>query len=207
MELINLIKTKYKTIIYIALIFLSIALGSAFTQTLKYRAQTKILVVQEFALETDVYTASKMNEYLGGLLAKVVYSESFFDQAINNTEFQIDKTYFSGSKKKQMKKWEKTINARAIYDTGMITLQIYHPQKEQALQIARAAIYTLKTKNNFYHSVDNVDIRIIDSPSLSRLPVKPNILLYGIAGIVFGFLFGLLYLVYIEDIKNPRKLT
>lgn len=199
MELANLVKSKYKTIIFIVLIFLLIALIAGFAQPLKYRAQAKILVVQEFGPETDAYTASKMNEYLGGLLAKVVYSESFFDQTVNNTQFSIDKNYFSGTKKKQIKKWSKTINARPIYDSGMINLQVYHPDKGQAVQISRAVIYTLKIKNNFYHSIDNVDVRIIDSPSLSRIPVKPNIPLYGAIGIIFGSLFGLLFVVYTED--------
>lgn len=200
MNITNLLKKKYKIIIFTTTIFLLASLIVTFSQPLKYKSQAKVLVVQEFGQEIDPYNASKMNEYLSGLLAKIIYSESFFNQTLN-TNSSIDQEYFSGTQKKRIKKWNKTIKARSLYDSGIITLQVYHPNKDQAVQITRALIYTLKTKNNFYHSISNVDVRIIDSPSVSSWPVKPNIFLNSPIGIFFGLLFGVLYIFYEESRK------
>jgi len=192
MELTKLIQKRYKTIFYSILVFLVISLIITFSQPLKYRVQTKILVVQEFSENTDAYSASRMNEYLSGLFAQIISSESFFNQTIE-AGFGIDQNYFTGSKKKQLKLWNQTVNAKALYDSGIITLNVYHADKEQALQIARSATYTLKTTNDFYHSVPNVDVRIIDSPATSLFPVKPNIPLNILVSIFFGFIVGILY--------------
>ena len=197
---------NYKTIIYTVLIFLVISLVVTFTQPLKYRVQAKVLVVQSFEERTDSYSASKMNEYLSGLLAKIVSSESFYSQA-TKTGFNIDAGYFSGSKKKQIKQWNKTVQARSLYDSGIIALSIYHTDKQQAENIAQATIFTLKTTNNFYHSMPGVDIRIIDSPSISVFPVKPNIIFNAIIGIIFGIAFGVLLVYRKEQNKLINKIN
>lgn len=198
MELFEVMQKRYKTIAIFVLIFLIVALGVTFVQPLKYGAQTKVLVVQEFESNIDPYAASKLNEYLSSLLAKIVTSESFFNQT-TKAGFGVDSTYFTGSQKKKLKLWNKTIKAKPLYDSGIITLNIYHPNKEQAERIAQAAIYTLKTTNSFYHSIPNVDVRIIDSPSVSILPVKPNILLNSILGILFGLIVGVLFAYQTEE--------
>jgi len=192
MKLSTIIKRGRKTIIFSTLLFLIIALIITFAQPLKYRAQAKVLVVQNFEEGTDSYSASKMNEYLSNLLAKIISSESFYSQA-TKAGFNINTEYFSGSKKKQIKEWNDTVQAKAIYDSGIISLSVYHPNKQQAENIAQAVIFTLKTTNNFYHSLQNVDVRIIDSPSVSVLPVKPNIILNILIGLIFGAAAGILF--------------
>lgn len=201
MHILKAMKKSYKTIVAITAIFLVIALIVTFAQSLKYGTESKILVVQNFSEDVDAYSASRLNEYLSGLLVRVISSESFFNQALDSG-FNIDRSYFSGARNKQIKQWEKTVNARSTYDSGIITLNVYHANPEQAENISRAVIYTLKTTNNFYHSIPNVDIRTIDSPSTSRFPVKPNIILNILAGIVFGFVTSVMYVYYLEQKKS-----
>ncbi len=206
MDLEKIARKNYKIIVYSILIFLATALIITFAQPLKYRAQAQVLVVQNFEENTDNYSASKLNEYLSGLLAKIVSSESFYNQA-TKTGFDIDAGYFSGTKKQQLKQWNKTIEARSIYDSGIIALSVYHSDKRQAENIAQAAIFTLKTTNNFYHSIPNVDVRIIDSPSLSVFPVKPNIFLNMLIGTIFGAGAGLLIAYRREQNKLINKVN
>jgi capsular polysaccharide biosynthesis protein len=205
MELIAIIRKNYQVLVYSVLAFLAVALVATFIQPLKYRAQAKVLVVQQFEKTADPYNASKMNEYLSGLLAKVVSSESFFSQTVKSGN-NIDTGYFSGTRKQQMKLWGNIVQAKSTYDSGIITINIYHPDKAQAEALANATIYTLKTTNSFYHNIQNVDVRVIDSPSLSTLPVKPNIALNAIIGILFGLIFGLLYAYNKEQHKIFNKL-
>ena len=93
MDLLHIFKKRYKTVILITLVFLVIALVVTFSQPLKYQVQSKILVVQQFSENADPYSASRLNEYLSGLLAKIIYSESFFKQTTESSE-NIDKKYF-----------------------------------------------------------------------------------------------------------------
>ena len=205
MELIAIIRKNYKILFYSVLAFLAVSLIVTFVQPLKYRAQAKVLVVQQFEKTADPYNASKMNEYLSGLLAKVVSSESFFSQTIK-TSSNIDTNYFSGERKQQLKLWSKTVQAKSMYDSGIITITVYHPDKTQAEALANAVIYTLKTTNSFYHNIQNVDVRVIDSPSLSTLPAKPNIILNVLLGIIFGLIFGILYIYHAKQSKILDKL-
>jgi len=190
MKLSTLFKKQRKIIMGTVLIFLVIALVGTFVQPLKYRVQAKVLVVQEFSPEADPFTVSRLNEYLSTLLANVVQSESFFQQALS-TGFNFDNNYFSGTRKQQLRKWEKTVEASAIYDTGLITISVYHPDAEQAEQLTQAIIKTLATKNSFYHSIQNVEVRIIDSPTTSRFPVRPNIALNVLVGLILGLAVGI----------------
>ena len=205
MELTKIIRKKYKAILLGALAFLAAALIVTFVQPLKYRAQAKVLIVQQFEKNSDPYNASKMNEYLGGLLAEVVSSESFFNQAVKPGN-NIDLDYFSGSRQQQLSRWAKTAQAKSLFDSGIIISSAYHPNKDQAAKIAQATIYTLKTTNSFYHSLPNVDVRIIDSPSVSLLPVKPNIILNAVLAVLLGVIFGLLYGCHAEPDKLLNKI-
>lgn len=206
MELTSFLNRNYKRVATVTFAFTAVALLVTFIQPLKYRAQAQLLVVQEFDAGTDAYAVSRLNEYVSGVLTRIVTSETFFNQTLE-AGFAIDKDYFAGSRKKQANIWEDTIAADTHYDSGLMTLSVYHPDKEQALNISRAAIATLKTKNNFYHSVPKVDVRIIDSPSVSLLPVKPNIALNLLAGLIVGLLAGSLYAYYREQQTVPALTT
>ena len=199
MKFTTILKRGQKTITLTTLAFLIIALIVTFAQPLKYKTSAKILVIQEFGPEADPFTVSRLNEYLSTSLANVIQSESFFQQTLN-AGFNFDNDYFSGSQRQQMKKWRNAVKARALYDSGLMTITVYHPDSEQAQQLTHAIIKTLATKNNFYHSIQNVDIRIIDSPSVSVLPVKPNVILNILVGIILGAMIGI-WLVYREENK------
>jgi len=199
-------KREYKMALIITSIFLALAIIMTFAQRLKYETESKILVVQNFLENTDVYNASRFNEYLSGLLVQVISSESFYNQTLD-AGTNIDRSYFSGTKGQQIKLWGKTVNARSSYDTGIITLKVYHPNPEQAENISQAVISTLKTTNNYYHSIPNVDIRVIDSPNTSRFPMQPNIIINILIGLVFGGMISWAYIYYIEQAPDKKNET
>lgn len=201
MSLSQLLYKHYKSIVTITVIFMVMATIITLVQKLKYETDAKILVVQNLPENIDAYNASKLNEYLSGLLVQVISSESFYNQTMDSST-NIDRSYFSGTKNQQIKLWSKTVKAKSNYDSGIITIKVYHPNAEQAENIASAVIYTLKTTNNYYHSIPNVDIRIINSPSTSRFPVQPNIIINLLVGMIFG---GLASWAYVYNIEKNHK--
>ena len=195
---------KKQTVILIMVIFILVSVLVTVIQPFKYGSSLKLLTVHSFKENTDPYIASKSNEYLSNLLAKIVSTNSFFAK-IKESGFNIDKDYFRGNEKRQIRKWENTARAKSIGDTGIIALDVYHTDREQAEQIARAIAYTLQTDHVLYHGFGkNVSIKIIDKPITSTFPVKPNIILNLALAIVFSIVFSLSY-VYLFPGEREKK--
>ena len=198
---INLIKIKKQTIVSVMLLFLILAIIFTAVQPFEYGSESKLLIVQNFPISADPYIISKSNEFLSAILAEIVVSNSFFHEVMNSG-FNIEKNYFAGNTKKQMKKWQRTARAKAINDTGIISVNVFHKDKYQTEQIARAIGYALKTKHSLYHGGgDNVIVKTIDRPIISNWQVKPNIILNLALGIISGLIIGLCYIYLFPEKK------
>ncbi|HQB50863.1 MAG TPA: hypothetical protein PLT32_01445 [bacterium] len=197
----QIIKKKQSIIWWWLIGVLAVVTLVSFIQPLKYSAESQVLVVPDYRQTTDPYQISKTNEYLSSLLAQVTYSSSFFE-ATAKPEYQIDATYFGNTSKKRMSKWQKTIEVKALNDSGIISVKAYHPDKQQAEKLVRAINYNLITKNNFYHGLgDKVVLKVIDEPLVSLWPAKPNLPVNFALAFILGLLLGLIhiYLTSAED--------
>jgi capsular polysaccharide biosynthesis protein len=205
-QFLNLIGRKKQTIISLLIVFLAVAVIFSAAMPFKYGSELKLLTVHSFKENTDPYIASKSNEYLSNLLSKIVYSGSFFAK-VKDSGFNIDKNYFQGSEKKQMKKWLKTVKAKGLADTGMISISVYHPDRAQAEEIARAVAYTLQTTHSQYHGFGNsVEIKIIDEPLTSNYPVQPNLPLNFALAVAFALVFAASYIYLFPESKYDIRL-
>ncbi len=205
-QFINLAKKRGKTIFSLMALFLVAGLLVTVAQPFEYGAKSKLLLVQSNVAGVDPYVISKSNGYLSDVLANVVSSNSFFSDVMNSG-YHIDQGYFSGREDKIMEKWAETVDAKAINDTGIILINVYHPDRYQADQIAEAVNYILKTKNNQYHGADDVSIKVIDQPIVSSWPVKPNIFLNLGLALALGLVFSLsfIYLFPKSEFSFKRK--
>jgi capsular polysaccharide biosynthesis protein len=205
LNFVGLIKKKKGTIFTIVFVVLILTLGISLLLPLKYEAKSRLLVVQNTA-GTDPYTVSKSNEYLGNLFAQVVYSESFYNLALSS-QYNIDKNYFSGDYNQQMKIWSQTIETKTLADTGIIEVSIYHPNPNQAEQIALAVNDVLMNKNgNYQGNGAGIKINVIDQPLISTYPVQPNILQNLIIALAGSLLFSLFYIYLFPDDRYSMKL-
>ncbi len=209
MEITNffkLIKKRQGAVIASVIIFTAIALAITFVQPLKYRVSSRLLIMADGSI-SDPYTIARSNQYLTSLLSEAVYSGSFF-QLLTASNYDIDWNYFSGDYKEQTKLWKKSVLARNVNDTGVMEIEVYHPDPYQAKQIAYAVNNALITQNNVYQGSANVlRVKVIDEPTVSSYPVKPNLPLNATAGLIFGFAFGLAYVYYFPTSRKERRLT
>lgn len=202
---IKLIKKKAGTIGTLIFIIVILTLGVSLTSRLKYGAESKLLVIQN-ASSSDPYTLSRSNEYLGNLLSQVVYSGSFYDLVMNST-YNIDKNYFSGDYRHQLKTWQKTVSTKTISDTGIIVIDVYHQNPYQAQQISLAINDVIMNKNfNYQGNGQEVKVNIIDQPLVSNYPVKPNLPQNLALAIVGGFLLSLCYIYLFPEDRYDIKL-
>jgi capsular polysaccharide biosynthesis protein len=205
-QFLNLMGKKKQTFASMLIIFVAIAVIFSAVQPFKYDSNMKLLTIISFNKDVDPYTASRSNEYLSGLLANIVSSGSFLEK-IKSSGFKIDNNYFQGTEKQQIKKWTKTVKAKSVADTGIISVDVYHTDRAQAEEIARAVAYTLQTTNSQYHGFgDGVTIKIIDQPITSNYPVQPNLLLNLALAVAFALIFSLCYIYLFPEEKYDLRL-
>lgn len=202
-DFINLVARKRRTVFGIIALFIVLGAGVIVFQRFKYSSKSQLLVVQEYDRSVDAYTASKSNEYLSSVLANVVISNSFYTKVMESG-FDINQGYFGDNNKDQMKEWERTVTAKSINDSGIISIVVYHTDRSQAEKINRAINHVLMTQSTAYHgSGDAVKIRLIDQPITSNFPVKPNIFLTIGLAIAFGFVTSLIYIYLMPNSPAP----
>ena len=202
----RLLKKRKTTVISITLIFVIIGLIITLVQPLKYRSKSRLLILQSNT-SSDAYTVSRSNEYVGSLISEVIYSGSFLD-SLKNSNYIFDRNYFNDNYKENVKKWGKTVFARSSGSTGVIDIEIYHTNPEEAKRISNAVNQLIISGQSPYKfNADQTKISIIDEPVVSSFPVKPNIPVNLAMSILFGFLAGCSYIYLFPRERVSEKLA
>ena len=167
------------------MLFALLVVGITLIQPLKYSSTVRLLVIQKSDSVVDPYTSSRGAEKIAQLITQIVHSDSFMEKVVSSG-FQVRDDYGSDLDARR-KKWNKTIEARQVQETAIIELFVYHISVEQARNIVKAASTALQTKASEYHGAgENVQLREIDGAVVSRFPIKPNVILNAIAGVIIG---------------------
>lgn len=180
------------------LIFWLIVLGAillfdlAVIQTPEYRAVSKVLVIQKQMANQDIYAISKSAQYLTQVLKEGIYSDSFIEK-IFASPYNIQRGDFPLDAKEQRKEWKKDVKVIILQDLGAMEIQVFYPDKDKAEKISQAILAILKENHQFYHGGgDNVEVRILDNPLVSKNPARPNLWLNAAIGAVIGLVIGLM---------------
>lgn len=153
---------------------------------LSYRATLRLLITQRAAFTLDPYTAIRSTELIGDNLAQIVNTSSFFEKTLK-AGYNIDESYFQKDELSRRKQWARAAQSGMVRGTGILAVNVYHPNKDQAVQIASAIAFLLAREGGDYVGRD-IQIRLVDSPITSRFPVRPNIA----GNMLGGFLGGIL---------------
>lgn len=199
-EFKQLIKRKKATIFSLTFLLVILVVIISLVGGLKYSAKAKVLVIQDVG-KADAFTVSRSNEYLGNLLSQVVYSGSFFNLVLNNNQYKIDQNYFNIAYNERLKLWQKTVSTRTISDTGIIEINVFHSNPDQARLIALAINDVLMTKNSNYHGSADVKVSILDQPLVSNYPDKPNLIFNSLFALLIGLLLSLIF-IYLYPEKD-----
>jgi len=206
LQFIKLVGKRKQTVITVVILFLVIAVIFTFAQPFKYASETKILVIQNFPQGSDPYAVSRSNQYLSSVLARIVNTNLFYNEVINSG-FNIKKNYFPENVEKQIRLWDKTVSARTIGDSGLISIKVVHPDKYQSDQILRGVNHVFKTNHSFYHGLgDQVSIKTVDQPYTSDWPVEPNIVLNLMLALAFGIVFSFSFIFLFPEEKFSFKM-
>ena len=191
---LRLIQYNWKKILLFGLIVMILAGGLSFIEPLKYSTTVRFLVIQKSVLGLDPYTAVKSSERVAINLSEIIYTTSFFNKVLES-DYNIDKSYFHTDEEKKREQWSKMLAASVQGGTGLLTIEVYHPDRMQSLELAQAVASTLTNQAQEYVGGD-VQIKLVDDPLPSRIPVKPNVPLNALFGLLFGLILGFVYVVW-----------
>jgi len=204
-DFMKLLKKRRTTVISITLIFVIIGLIITLIQPLKYSSKSRLLILQPNT--SDAYTVARSNEYVGGLISEIIYSGSFLD-SLESSNAVFDRNYFNGTYKQNVKKWGETVFARSSGSTGVIDIEIYHTNPEEAKNISNAVNQLIISGQSPYKfNPDQTKISIIDEPVISSFPVKPNIPINLGISLLSGFLLACSYIYLFPKERVSEKLA
>jgi capsular polysaccharide biosynthesis protein len=192
----NIFNSKnVKTILFITAIVVILGLVISLIQTPKYKSSAKLLVI--FSQDNmNPYTSAQTSNYIAGILEEVVYSDSFIN-AVFKTNFDLEND-LGFNQEEKMKSWQKMVKPRLQENKGIITIDVYHNDHEQANNFAQAISYTMITNHSVYHgSGDSVVVKMIGTPNASEKWDQPNIpqnlMLSLIAGVFISLTFIIIF--------------
>lgn len=161
-------------------------------QPFRYSATVRLLIIQRSSLTLDPFNALKAAERISDSLSQVVYTSTFFDQVMQ-TSYPVDRN-FSKDDRTRRRQWRKMLDTEVVRGTGLLSVSTYHKNREQARAYALAIGEVFMRQGPDYVGGGDVQIRLVDTPLLSRYPAKPNVFTNLFLGLVLGAVAGLLYL-------------
>ena len=175
-------------IFMIGLLVSALAVIVTFLFPLQYRADAQVLIISKSRYGVDPYTIVKSAERVGENIAQVMRTNDFYNKVKSQEGYYVDWTYFEKHNERQKRKlWQKTLNGSVVFGTGVLNVNAYHTDPRQARQLAGAAADTLVSKGWQYVGGD-VTMSIVNEPVVTRLPVRPNLLVNAIVGFLVGVL-------------------
>ncbi len=168
-------------------------LGISFLFPLEYRAQTRLLVVLDNELNLDSFAASRSAERVAYNLSRIVKSDSFLER-VRSTSYSLGSTYPTDVVKRR-DYWDRKIDAGVAPGTSILEIKAYDEDKQIAQATVSAVSEVLALQGGIYHGGgDKVRIQVIDFPWVSRFPVRPNLILSAILGILIGCVATFIYM-------------
>lgn len=177
-----------------------VALVISFVQPLKYRATMRLLIIQATSPTLDAFTAVKSSEKVGRNLGNVIASSSFLERTLLANP-KIDAAGFPQDERKRRKAWGRTVESSVAPETSVMEVRVYHQRPTQAHAIAEGIGNVLVREAREYTGSQDISVKVIDSPLVSRFPVRPNIPLNTVLGLILGALFGAVF----EYLRGTRR--
>ncbi|MFA6492480.1 MAG: Wzz/FepE/Etk N-terminal domain-containing protein [Candidatus Babeliales bacterium] len=179
---------KWKFILLVGIVIGILAGGLTFLFPMNYRADAQVLIISQSRSGVDPYTVVKSAERVGENIAEVMRTDDFFQKVKSQPGYTIDWSRFDKLNERDKRKlWNKTIAPSVVYGTGVLNVSAFDIKPDQAKQLAGASVDALSAKGWEYVGGD-VQMKVVNSPVVTRWPVRPNVLVNVILGCIIGIL-------------------
>ena len=183
-----------------------ITLALAFASPFKYKATTKLLIIQDQEVNLDAYTAVKSAEKIGQNLTQIVSSTVFYGEVIKANPRLANE--FPTDELKRRQAWQRDVTAAIVPETGVLEISAYNENRAVAAEIVSTVALNIIMHGDEYHGAGNkVSIKIIDDVIVGKYPARPNLIVNLIFAVVMGLALGFTYVVLRESAKAKRAIT
>lgn len=173
-------------------------------KTAEYSSTIQVLVVQKYTL-TDSYTASKSAEKISSNLAEVVGTSTFLDAVYAENTVDLNELY-SLEEAEKRKKWKKMVETTVVPRTSILKITAFDENPAIAEELANTVANVIIMNGSEYHgAADTVTLKVVDSALTSSYPIRPNLLMNGLAAAALGAAFGLLIVLLRKPSKKGKK--
>lgn len=200
---LHVVSREWRRVLVIGVLAALLATAVSFVRPLEYSSTVRLLIIERSALGLDPYTAIRSAEGISGNLASIVYTTSFFNKVLA-AGFPIDQTTFKKDETKRRKQWKQMVSTSVARGSGILTITVYHKNRDQATQITNAIGTVLQREGWTYVGGGDLQVKIVDEPLTSRYPTRPNIPVNAFAGLVLGFVVGVAYILWIHH-RYPQE--
>jgi capsular polysaccharide biosynthesis protein len=180
----------------------AIALVFSLATPLRYRATMRLLIIQATSPTLDAFTAVKSSEKVGRNLSRVLASSSFLDRILLANP-KVDASAFPRDERRRRRAWARMVESSVAAETSVMEVHVFHRRSAQALAIAEAVGGVLARDAREYTGSYDISVKIIDPPLATRFPVRPNIPLNVVLGLILGCLIGTAF----EYLRGPHRDT
>jgi len=188
------VERQWKLVLLVGIICALVSALVTVAFPLEYRADAQVLIISKTRYGVDPYTVVKSAERVGENIAAIITSNDFFEKVMVQPGFTLDKSYFQNiPERTKRKRWTKSIDASVVYGTGVLNMSAYSTDPNQAVQLVGAAVNALVAQGWEYVGGD-VSLKVVNAPVVTRWPVRPNILINALIGLIGGSLITIFVL-------------
>ncbi len=164
---------------------------------LRYSATGSVLIQPRQGFGIDLYTVLKSAERTGEDIARVIETSTFLEQVLKR-ESAIDQSQFPNGERERRRYWKKVVDPQVSPGSGLLNVVAYDEDPRQARIIAQAVISTLVDTGGEYVG-EGTKFKVVDTPIVSRFPVKPNLIVNAIVGFLFGVILAAFRVIFTPD--------
>jgi capsular polysaccharide biosynthesis protein len=192
---LQILKKRWKFLFIIGILVALVAGGLTLLFPLSYRADAQVLIISKTRTGVDPYTVVRAAERVGENIVQVMKTNDFYGKVKDQANSQVDWKFFEQKNEREKRKlWQKTVVPSVVYGTGVLNVSAYHPDAMQSAYLANAAVNALAQKGWEYVGGD-VEIKVVNSPVVTKWPVRPSVPMNAVLGFVVGILVGGLVVV------------
>jgi capsular polysaccharide biosynthesis protein len=186
----------YKMLLVWGIIFALIFAGISLLFPKQYSAESGVLIISRDRTGIDPYTQAKSAERIGGNLVEIMKTTDFYNKVMTTTTLSEinSREWLNLAERDRRKKWQQDVVGEVLYGASLLKVTVYAEDKKSALAFCKAVTDTLVQQGDQYVGGD-VLIREVNTPLVSNLPTRPNIVLNTGIGFWVGVVISGLWVV------------
>jgi capsular polysaccharide biosynthesis protein len=163
----------------------------------QYSAKTSVLIISRDRTGIDPYTQAKSAERIGENLSRLMKTTDFYNKVISASSTyaaKLDKSVWAQLSEKELRtKWEKDVIGSMVSGGSLLEITVYADTTEQAYYFSNVVTETLIDRGWEYVGGD-VAFKQVDSPLVSTLPARPNLIVNTAIGFWVGIVLSGLWI-------------